>query len=167
MTMTRPELMAAAIRAAALSPDPSTQNGALLATAGGDPLWQTAQCNEFPRGVKYKPERWERPLKYSIIEHAERNCIYSAARHGLATDGLTMFSPWAACTDCARSIIQGGIVELVTLPADPHATWDESIAIAMTMLEEAGVKVTFLDEPLPQVPVLRRNGKDWWPCSLD
>lgn len=163
MNMTRPELMAAAIRAAALSPDPSTQNGALLATAAGAPLWQTARCNDFPVGVKSTADRWERPVKYDYVEHAERSSIYAAARHGLATDGLIMYSPWAACKDCGRAIAVSGIAELVTLPADPHAIWDESIGVAMTILQEAGVKVTFLEEPLGQVPVLRRNGLDWWP----
>lgn len=166
MIMDRPHLMAAAIRAAALSPDPSTQNGAILATPAGQPMWPTAVCNEFPKGVKYRQDRWERPLKYSYIEHAERHAIYAAARNGIATEGLILVCPWAACAECARAIAVAGIAELVTLAPDPDATnerWDASITIAFEILAESSVKITFLDGPLPQVPVLRRNGSDWWP----
>ena len=165
-TYDRPGLMAAAIRAAALSPDPSTQNGAVLATAAGVPYWQTAVCNEFPRGVKYQPDRWERPLKYSYVEHSERQALYAAARNGIATEGLLMICPWAACADCPRGIVLCGIAELVTLPYEPDSTnerWHESCMTGLTIMEEGGVKVSFVNDPLPQVPVLRRDSQPWWP----
>lgn len=169
--MKHADLMAAAFRAAENSPDPSTQNGAILATVNGEPLWGTSACNEFPFGVKYSDERWLRPPdghKYDFIEHAERNAIYAAARVGIETRGLVMFCPWAACSDCARAIIQARLSKLVTLPpevsdASTPDRWSASISIAMTMLEESPVEVEFFNEPLPQVPVLRRNGEAWWP----
>lgn len=161
------ELLRLAWQAAAASPDPSTQNGAILATPAGDALLPTAACNEFPRGVAYRPERWERPGKYAYIEHAERNTIFRAAHRGLATRGLLLACPFAACADCARAIIQAGIGRLITLKPTEEATherWDASIAVAMGMLSEAGVDVTYLAHLGAPVSPLRREGKSYAPA---
>ena len=78
--------MLRAYQIAVHSPDPSTQNGAILINQKGNIVSEA--WNAFPAGVKYSPERWERPLKYKIIEHAERNAIFQAAKHGIKTNNL-------------------------------------------------------------------------------
>lgn len=123
--------------------------------------------NHFPKGVKETPERWERPLKYAFVEHAERNCLFEAAKRGGLNDKLTMYCCWAACADCARAIIQMGIKEVVT-HHDPTAperfgmptsqSWLDSIKVAMTMFEEAGVKIRWIDEKLGNK--VRFNGQE-------
>lgn len=162
------ELMTVALEAAVLSPDPRTQNGAILSTVDGRVFHTTNACNEFPRGIHYKVERWEAPLKYSIIEHAERNAIYAAARNGVKTDGLLLACPWAACSDCARAIIQAGIVHLVTLEpkkGTTHDRWLETVEVGMMMLEEANIEVTYLDPAdFAHVGPIVRNGAVWKPC---
>lgn len=45
--------------------------------------------------------------------HAEINAIAFAARHGIATEGSTLYSLLAPCYDCAKAIINCGIVRLV------------------------------------------------------
>lgn len=156
---------------AAASPDPSTQNGAALVAThparpgGGIVIADTWSVNRFPDGVAYLPERWERPLKYAIIEHAERNSIFAAARSGISTDGLVMVCPWAACADCARAIIQAGITSLVT-HRQAHdrspQSWRDSIAVAFEMLDEAGVSVQMIDAVL-DAPTVRHTGQLWTP----
>ena len=101
------------------STDPSTQNGAVLVSFDG---WRDGQivawgANHFPQGVLESDERWQRPLKYSYVEHAERNAIFDAAARGVATAGLTMYVPWFACADCGRAIIQAGISNIQQLAA--------------------------------------------------
>lgn len=163
--MSAEELLLLALVRATKSPDPSTQNGAILARNRGlghyEPILETLSCNDFPFDVSYSDERWERPLKYSFVEHAERNAIYKAAMKGIATEGLTLACPWAACADCARSIIQSGCDTLITMDptANTAAHWTESIAIAMGMLEEASVKVKFVKSPLAGSPTVRRDGE--------
>jgi dCMP deaminase len=133
--------MRVAYIAARQSPDPSTQNGAAIVNGG---VGLTDGFNALPRGVAPRVGRWERPLKYSVIEHAERNAIFLAARHGLATEGATMYCPWSACAECARAIIQSGIVRLVGHKSPLHEArpeWAASLAIADEMLREAGVQV--------------------------
>lgn len=145
------------------SPDQSTQNAAVLCVDDVFPIEDTWSVNEFPRGVAYKDERWERPQKYEWISHAEENSVLAAARFGICTRGLTMVCPWAACSTCARIIIGSGLSRLVTLRPisnDTNERWDSSISIAMTMLEEAGVEVVFIDGPLGVPFTIRRNGED-------
>lgn len=128
------------------SKDPSTQNGALVLRAGGNRLSIIGSgVNALPKGVQDFPERWERPLKYQVVEHAERNAIFDS---GSIPNGAIMVAPWAACADCARAIIQSGISVLVRHKQASDrspANWKESIGIADTMLQEAGVDVVDYD----------------------
>jgi dCMP deaminase len=141
------------------SPDPSTQNGAVLMDDDGRIL--VGAFNEFPNGVLYTDERWERPTKYFYIEHAERNVIFDAAASGIATRGLTMVCPWSACADCARAIVQAGIKTLVRhrLANDESTTnerWNQTIVAGDEILTEGGVEIVHVDS-LPGY-FLRRDG---------
>lgn len=130
--------------AAEFSTDPSTQNGAVLVKDGN---MVVAAANHFPRNIKESPERWERPLKYSYVEHAERNAIYLAAKKGIGTEGVTMYCPWFACDNCARAIIQSGISEVVGLQRPNDLTpdhWKDSIKVAIDMLTESGIKMRWI-----------------------
>lgn len=167
--MKTPELLRLAYQAALGSPDPSTQNGALLAEPysphAATPIYRTLACNQFPRGVEYSEQRWERPLKYAVIEHAERNSLFKAARLGIGTQGMILVCPWSACADCARAIICCGITKLIThqqaFDRSPQR-WVDSIGIAYTMLHEAGVEVESYDGFLGAGEILH-NGESWIP----
>jgi len=92
--------------------------------------------------------RWNiRPDKYQWVEHAERNAIYNAARHGIALRGARAYVNWSPvpCADCARAFIQAGIAKIIgpDIPfpgvgAGKHYSFGD---IARTMLEEAGVTI--------------------------
>jgi len=144
---------------ASWSKDPSTKVGAVVVEPGSQVVKSTG-WNGFPRGVaeteaalrgeeygdKLIDDRWEkRPEKYEWVEHAERNAIYNAARHGISLNGCVMYLNWAPtpCADCARAIIQAGIVAVIG-PDKPftgvgtgvHYDCDD---ISQTMLREAGI----------------------------
>lgn len=155
--------LATAYQVAKHSPDPSTQNGALLINDNG--VLMGADFNRFPNGVEYKPERWERPLKYDFIEHAERNVIFQLARGGMKTNGLIMICPWAACSDCARAIIQSGVKMLVTHKQAHDRSpdfWRKEIEVAMMMFKEAGVEVVMYDGIIGSGQLLH-SGQLWNP----
>lgn len=141
------------------STDKSTQNGAVLVSSEGE--FMCAAANHFPRGVQESEERWQRPLKYKYVEHAERNVIYAAARLGLKTENATMYCPFFACADCGRAIIQAGISRVighvVLDDAATHEAWLETIEIALQMLDESGVKYEYVEEKLGGIDILR-NG---------
>jgi len=161
------EVMVRALEAATESPDPSTQNGAVLVYQSpvSDDLTYVADCNRFPDGVEYSDERWERPIKYKYVEHAERNAIFRAAKIGIPTLGTTLVCPWAACSDCARAIVQAGVTTLVRLPFNNEATgahWHDDCLVGDEIFREGGVEIVELNPAeLKNVPTLRRDGKPW------
>jgi dCMP deaminase len=103
---------------ASWSPDPSTKCGAVIVDDDDNTVLAVGY-NGFPRGVDSDPavvpERWERPVKYEWVEHAERNAIYNAARTGTSVKDATMYLNYSVrcCSDCIRSIIQAGIRRVV------------------------------------------------------
>lgn len=128
------------------SDDIHTQNGAVLVTPRGDLV---SEANHLPAAVKKIADRLQRPLKYSYIEHAERNVIYRAAKMGMPTKHATLYCPWFACAECARAIICAGITEVIGLAHPPaHGAWQESCDRGDEMFREAGVKYTRLDAKL-------------------
>lgn len=156
------DLLVYAYKEATLSPDPSSQNGALVFDQNGTML--SAACNEFPKGLNVTPEMLERPLKYTYIEHAERNAIYKAFQH----DGLPylMVCPWAACADCARAIVQSGISVLVRHKQASDRSperWLESIAVADDILKQCRVRVIDIDAPSLGAPTIRHCEELWTP----
>lgn len=133
-------LIGLARRAAQSSEDRSTQVGCVIVTRAGETI---LGANRFPAGVdRAVEERHARPEKYLWIEHAERNAIYEAAREGISLAGARIGLTWFPCMDCARAIVQAGIVELVALRPDfSDARWQFDKVLAL--LTEAGVRVVF------------------------
>lgn len=125
------------------SKDPSTKCGAVI--VGPHNEVRSTGYNGFPRGVLDLEYRYaNRPKKYFFAEHAERNAIYNAARHGIATDGCTIFVTGYPCHDCSRAIIQSGIKEVVYLKSKETGfseRWKESNEFASTMFNESGVLI--------------------------
>jgi dCMP deaminase len=168
--LTDQELLVMAYQAATKSPDPSTQNGAVIPHKSDFGGWDyVTACNTFPEGVEETPERLVRPLKYNFIEHAERNAIFEGAKAGIfnwANHSPVMYVPWFACADCARAIICSGIRKVVGHKRMMDATpdhWKESIQHAFVMFKEAGVETVLIPDELRTAPTIRFNGELWQP----
>lgn len=145
------------------SEDPLTKNAAILINTQQEIIGQGA--NRLPQRVYAEPSRLERPAKYDYIIHAEQNAIAQAARLGFATNNATLFSPWAACSACARLIIQAGISKVVAhkpLMDQTHMHWPDQIAKAKTMFNEAGVEFIEFAGAIGGVEHTF-NGKIWHP----
>jgi dCMP deaminase len=125
------------------SKDESTKLGCVI--AGPDKFLRATGYNSFPTGIQNRPERQERPEKYKWFEHAERNAIYSAARNGVSLLGCTLYCQWLPCSDCARAIIQVGIVRVIVSSFETPERWHGNINTAITMLEEANVLIGLPD----------------------
>lgn len=52
-----------------------------------------------PLGLKTKPE----------VIHAEANAIYFCAKHGISTEGASLYITLSPCATCALALIQAGI----------------------------------------------------------
>lgn len=126
------------------SKDPSTKCGAVI--VGRDKQIVSTGFNGFPRGIdEDDPSRWERPVKYQFVEHAERNAIYNAARTGVSLAGCTVYlvglgPPTLPCVECAKAIIQSGIKRVCgraykTMPE----SWADDFRFSGALLREADV----------------------------
>jgi dCMP deaminase len=128
---------------AAASKDTSTKVAAIIVGPNDD--IRSTGFNGFPRGINDDVnERHERPEKYFWFEHAERNAIYNAARHGTALDKCRIYVSAVPCMDCARGIIQSGIKEVICSQANDefNERWKEQIDRTKIMFDEAGVVLT-------------------------
>ncbi|OHB25809.1 MAG: hypothetical protein A2542_00920 [Parcubacteria group bacterium RIFOXYD2_FULL_52_8] len=155
-------LLALAYTKAEASPNPSTQNAALLVDATGKVL--IGVMNVFVDNISLTPQRLEKPMRYKLSVHAERNAVYLAARAGIPTLGLTMVAPWASCADCAQAIVQSGVKRQVThkQALDRSGSWMDEVELGLSILREAGVEVVVYDGSIGGVE-LRRDGVVWQP----
>lgn len=112
--------------------------------------------NSLPRGIEIDEEAIrlsrENGEKYFWMEHAERNAIYNAARRGTVLKGCRLYVPWMPCSDCCRAIIQTGITEVIIhrngqdfYDRHTNGKWNDSYVRTVTMFEEAGVTLRFIE----------------------
>lgn len=129
---------------AQMSKDPSTKVGAL---ALDDNLNIIATgYNGFPRGVDDNPDRYsDRETKLRLVSHAEQNLIAQAAYGGRSLKGATLLvSSLFPCSSCAKSIIQAGVVRIISPRPDESERWAEESKWAKLMFDEAGVEQMYV-----------------------
>lgn len=106
------------------SKDQSSKIGAIFLRPS-DYTEVTRGYNGMPRGVDDSPaHRHERPLKYALFEHAERNAIYNLARPHLKDSWLV--STAFPTTGCLRAALAVGAMGLYCpAPSRPEefSTW--------------------------------------------
>lgn len=145
------------------SPDPSTQNGAVLLGADGSMIG--FGCNDFPDGVDRRHWHGEKADKYARVVHAEVTAILDAAINGNSTFNSTLVCPWAACSNCAKHIARAGVATLVRHHWEDQTTndsWKIDCDLGDEIMTEAGVEII----EIPAIPVdftIRRNGLAWQP----
>jgi len=121
------------------SKDPSTQNGAVVATP--DNVVVGLGYNGWPRGIDVDALPWEREggfeeTKYAYVCHAEENAIYNANRQ---TKGDKLYATLSPCNECAKTIIQNGIKEVI-YESDKYADVP-AFRAGKKLLKLAGVKM--------------------------
>lgn len=119
------------------SKDPSTQAGSVITTA--DNIVIGLGYNGFPRGVDNDAFPWERDgdlvdTKYAYICHAEENAVYNANGN---LKGAKLYTTLYPCNECAKTIIQTGIKEVI-YESNKYADVQTFMA-APRMFDAAGV----------------------------
>lgn len=130
---------------ASKSKDRSRHVGCII--TGPDNEIRSTGYNSFPRGINDNVEsRHQRPAKYLWTEHSERNAIYNAARMGTALKGCRLYTTLMPCMDCARAIVQAGIIEVVTNTVTElgNAAWMDQFSCTECLFGEANIKLRFL-----------------------
>lgn len=124
------------------SKDRSTKVGALMVNPL-DFTQLTQGYNGMPRGVDESiDERHERPLKYSLMEHAERNMLYNLARERLK--GSIAITTTTPSLSCVRALLSVGASQIwwprfEGQSAQAHAEQ----SLALQLCAEVGVQVHF------------------------
>lgn len=132
---------------ASWSKDPSTKVGAIIVQPDRK-LVVGMGYNGFARGVADTEDRLnDRAQKLAYVVHAEVNATLMAGDKAL---GGTLyvwpsFAIPCVCQDCAKTAIQAGIREIVGRHPTPDAEerakrWGDSLRIAKSMCDEAGVR---------------------------
>jgi dCMP deaminase len=80
---------------------------------------------------------WLKPCTKS--QHAERNCIDWAARHGIRLEGAELVTTNTPCSQCAGSIINSGIKSVVSL-------YEYRLRDGMDMMKAAGVVCSLYED---------------------
>ena len=136
--------MGVALLASMRSKAPSTQVGACI--VGPDNIILSTGYNGFPRGCSDDEFPWAREgaepeTKYPFVVHAELNAILNAG--GKSLQGARIYVALFPCNECAKSIIQAGISEVIYL-SDKYAN-TPGTRMSKRMLNAAGVKLRQLE----------------------
>ena len=110
--------MSVALLAAMRSKDPNTQVGACI--VGEDNRIISTGYNGFPRGCSDDEFPWDTtddPLtdKHSYVIHAEANAILNYRGSLKDLSGATCYVTLFPCQECAKTLAQAGIGEVVYL----------------------------------------------------
>lgn len=91
----------------------------------------------------------EEGLTFPYVLHAEANAITKIARSGNNSDGATLYVTDSPCIECAKLIIQAGIVRVVYARS-------YRLSDGIDLLREAGIEVCQLqpDAGMPQSKIL-------------
>ena len=126
------------------SKDPSTRVGAVIVDQ--QHRFVSAGYNGFPSKIKDGYERLhDRAVKMTLTLHAENNAIGFAKRD---VTGCTIYTwPFQPCAACSLMIIRDGITRVVAPPLPPELKerWQSNCLLALSLFEEAGIKVDFLE----------------------
>lgn len=95
------------------SKDPSTQAGAVVADQNN--VIYGLGYNGFPRGIDSNDLPWDREgdmldTKYPYVCHSEENAVYNA---NSPVKGCKIYCTLFPCNECAKTLIQNGIVEVI------------------------------------------------------
>lgn len=110
-----------------------------------------APIQDLEKGfVDYRDEHthWRYPDDIYALEtipeviHAEANAIAKVARSTNSSSGATLYCTLSPCFDCAKQIIQAGIVRVVYAEQYPYAEHNGPVrAMGLELLKQAKIKV--------------------------
>ncbi|KAL5488740.1 hypothetical protein EMCRGX_G017726 [Ephydatia muelleri] len=131
--------MSVALLSAQRSKDPNSQVGACIVNPENKIVG--IGYNGMPNKCSDDELPWDRKgewlhTKYPYVCHAELNAILN--KNSSDVKGCTIFVALFPCNECAKLVIQSGIVEIVYLSDKYHDT-DQAMA-SRRLLDIAGVK---------------------------
>jgi dCMP deaminase len=77
--------------------------------------------------------------------HSEQNALIQCAKHGVSTDGATIYVTTKPCVTCIKLIISAGIKRVVVKDWYPDELSDE-------IIKESGIEVTWVRDIICPIP---------------
>lgn len=132
--------MGLALLSSQRSKDPNTQVGAVI--VDDDKKIVSIGYNGAPRKYNEMNMPWEREgnfveTKYAYVCHSELNAILNSPK---PVNGCTIYVTLFPCNECAKSIIQSGIKEVIYF-SDKYDGTDGNI-VAKKLFDECNIKYT-------------------------
>lgn len=133
------------------------KNGAVITGIDGNIIAKGANRTPGPldlaghqvcRTAKTQDKEWI----YYLLEHAERDAISDAYRHGHNPSGGTMYCTLFPCADCARAIVAAGIKRIVVRFSNSdeekarNEKWKVHFNYSKMIFECSGVTVDWVNE---------------------
>lgn len=142
--------MGVALLSAKRSKDPATQVGACIVNTKNKIVG--AGYNGLPAGCNDNEFPWDKQgdflqTKYPYVCHAELNAILNNI--GMDLHGCRIYTALFPCNECAKAIIQSGIIEVIYL-SDKYDGSDTSVA-SKRMLEKAGVSYRKVESQINKI----------------
>jgi len=142
--------MGVALLSAKRSKDPATQVGACIVNNKNKIVG--AGYNGLPAGCNDNDFPWDKQgdflqTKYPYVCHAELNAILNNI--GMDLHGCRIYTALFPCNECAKAIIQSGIIEVIYL-SDKYDGSDTSVA-SKRMLETAGVSYRKVESQITKI----------------
>lgn len=94
------------------SPDPNTKVGSILVNNATNAIIATG-FNGYVRGAPDDIMPKTAPEKYKHFIHSELNLLLHCCRHGISTDNTTLICNMSPCSNCARTLYQAGITNVI------------------------------------------------------
>ena len=120
------------------SKDPNTQVGAVIVNQKNVVVGMG--YNGWPRGIEAEELPWEKEgeydeTKYAYVVHAEVNAIYNS---NIKTQDCKIYVKLFPCNECAKAIIQNGIIEVIYEDDKYHDL--PAFRASRKLFEKAGIK---------------------------
>lgn len=118
------------------SKDPDDGVGCVIVSL--DRRQMTTGYNGLPQGLADTPGRLnDKEIKNRLTVHAELNAILNARTN---LTGWSLYVTKPPCVDCAKAIMQAGIIQVICPNIVKTSRWFDDQLLARILLEEAGVR---------------------------
>ena len=129
------------------SKDPSTKIGCVIVNQYSVIIGRG--YNSWPKNVDEKFMTYERPMKYSLIIHAEMKALLSA--YGEILQDSSMYCTHSPCDNCLKHIFESGISRIIfdqLGPTSVRGTDIEKKAIVRLLKSRSDIECTDINGKL-------------------
>lgn len=124
------------------SPDPHRKVGAVFLACNGRAIRATG-WNRIPSRLERAGVYDDVNQKLALIVHAEEAAISRTQR---SLDGTTLYCTRMTCHECAKLVVDAGVIRVVAPVWDWRSKWNDSFEAAVEIYNRATLTLDLVDE---------------------